>query len=148
MVFLRERCSEDGHDRVADELHDGAAVAKDGVVHGGPVLVELARQLRRIGLLGDAGVAADVGHEHRHDHALGLADLATVGAQLLRQPAGEQARERLARLLPVDDRLVEHAEPTQRALGAGGHALGQLEEHGFDLGVDGLGGAAGRLQWP
>ena len=48
------------HHRVADELHDRAALVEDGVVHLGAVLVELRRERARVGALGDARVAADV----------------------------------------------------------------------------------------
>ena len=41
VVSLRERCTEHGHDGVPDELHDGAGLAEDRVVHGGPVSAEL-----------------------------------------------------------------------------------------------------------
>ena len=52
--------AEHGHDRVADVLHDGAALAEDGPVHLGPVGVELGGQRGRVGVLGDRRVAADV----------------------------------------------------------------------------------------
>ena len=44
VVFLRDRRAEARHHRVADELHDRAAVGEDHVVHGGAVLVELIRE--------------------------------------------------------------------------------------------------------
>ncbi len=93
------------------------------LVHLGAVLVELARELRRVGALGDARVAADVGHEHGHDELFGLADGAAFVAHLLGEPAREQPAERLALLLAVDDRLVQHAQPLQRAGFAGARVL-------------------------
>ena len=38
-------------------------------------------------------------------------------------PPGQEPAERLALLLAVDDRLVQHAQPAQRAAGAGARAL-------------------------
>ena len=63
--LARDRGAEHGHDRVADVLHDGAALAEDRPVHLGPVGVELRGQRRRVGVLGDRRVAADVGHQRR-----------------------------------------------------------------------------------
>ena len=44
---------------------------------------------------------------------------AAVGAQALRQATRQEAAERLALLLTIDDRLLEQAEAAQRALLAG-----------------------------
>src|SRR3984957_18369452 len=107
VIHLFERRAEDGHDGVPDELHDGPVLAEDGVVHGGPVHVELTGQLARVGVLGDGRVRADIAHEDRDDHPLGFPDLTPVPAQLLRQAAGKETRQRLALLLAVDDRLVQ-----------------------------------------
>ena len=43
-------------------------------------------------------------------HSLGLSDAPALGAELLCQSAGQQARERLALLLTVDDGLVQQPE--------------------------------------
>ena len=56
VVGLRERRTEDRHHRVADELHHGARLAQDGLVHCGPVRVELPGELARVGVLGDGRV--------------------------------------------------------------------------------------------
>ena len=108
--------------------------AEDRPVHRGAVLVELARPAAvGRGALGDRRVAADVGHQHGDLELLGLADLAALLAELLGEAAGQQAGERLALLLAVDDRLVEHPQPAQRAVVAGRRALGQHEEEVLDL---------------
>ena len=44
MPVERFGSAEDGHHRVADVLHHGAAVSQHGIVHGLAVLVELRRQ--------------------------------------------------------------------------------------------------------
>ena len=49
---------------------------EDRGVHLGAVRVEHPRERRRIDALGDAGVAADVRHQHGDRHVLGLAELA------------------------------------------------------------------------
>ena len=142
VVRLGDRRPEDGHDRVPDELHHRAALSQDGPVHGGPVRVELAGQLARVGVLGNGRIGADIAHDDGDLHPLGLSDAPTLRAQLLRQSAGQQARERLALLLTVDDGLVEQAETRKRALVAGADALGKLQENGFHGGVDRLRGEA------
>jgi hypothetical protein len=53
VVGLRERRAEHRHDRVPDELHHGPALTEDGVVHRGPVGVELPGELAGVGALGD-----------------------------------------------------------------------------------------------
>ena len=146
VVGLRERRAEHRHHGVADELHHGAAVAEDGVVHGRPVLVELPGQVRRGDPLGDARVAADVAHQHGDLDLFGLADPSALDAQLLRQPAGQQPGEGLALLLAVDDRLVQEAQAPQRAGGAARCPLGEPEEELLDIVGDRLGRGAARCR--
>src|SRR5439155_16763009 len=67
--------------------------------------VELTGELGRVGVLGDRRVGADVGHEHGDDDPLALPDVTAVSPQLLGQAARQEARERLALLLPVDDEI-------------------------------------------
>ena len=52
-----------------------------------------------------------------------LADAPALDAELLGEPAGQQPAERLALLLAVDDRLVQHPQPAQRARRAGAGLL-------------------------
>ena len=68
----------------------------------------------------------------------------TFAAQLLGEPAREQPAQRLALLLAVDDRLVQHAQPLQRAAGRRSLAPSrQLEEELLDrVGDRGRRGAA------
>ena len=149
VVHLLERCAEHGHHRIPDELHDGAVLAEDGVVHGGAVDVELPRQLARVSMFGDGGVRADVAHQNGDDHPLGLTDLAAIAAELLGQTAGKEPRQRLPLFLAVHDRLVQQPEALQRALCAGRHTLRQLDEDCLDLGIDRFGRAAAwRRRWP
>ena len=142
VVGLGERGPEHRHHRVAHELHDGAVLVQDGPVHGRPVGVELAGQLTGVGVFGDGGVRADVAHQHGDLDDLGLADVAAVPPQLLRQSTGEQSGQGLALLLPVHDALVEQPQPTDGPLGSRRDSLGQRHEERFDLGVDRLGGGA------
>ena len=140
VVGLGERGSEDGHHRVAHELHDGPVLAQDGLVHGGPVGVELPGQLAGIGVLGDGRVGADVAHQDGHLDHLGLTDVAAIPPQLLRQSAREEAGQGLALLLPIHDALVEKPQPADGSLGSRRDPLGQLDEQRLHLGVDRLGG--------
>ena len=149
VVGLGERGPEDGHHRVAHELHDGPVLVEDGPVHGRPVGVELPGQLAGVGVLGDGGVRADVAHEHGALDHLGLADVPSVPAQLLGQPTGEEPGQRLALLLAVDDALVEQPQPTDGPVVPGRDALGQRDEQRLDLArrrprV----WCAGRRRWP
>ena len=144
VIRLRERRAEHRHDRVPHELHHRSPLTQDGVIHRGPVGIQLAGELARVGVLGDGRVGPDVAHQHGHDDALGLADLPVLLAQLLRQPAGQQPGQRLALLLPVHDGPVQQAEPLQRAGVARRHSLGQLDEDRLDFGVDGFRGRPAR----
>ena len=100
------------------------------------------------GALGDGRVAADVGHQDRDLELLGLADLPALRPELLGQPAREEAGQRLALLLAVDDGLVQHPQPTQRRCVAGRRALGQREEELLDLVAHRLGRRVPRRRWP
>ena len=126
VVVLRERRAEHRHHRVADVLHDRALLLEDGGVHLRPVLVELAGQHRGVGALGDAGVAADVGHQHGDlELARSRRSARRSSRSFSASAAGQEAAQRLALLLAVDDRLLEQPEPAQRAVVAGARALGQ-----------------------
>src|SRR5207302_9453258 len=78
-------------------------------------------------------------HQHGHHHALALADRAATTPQLLGQATRQQAAQRLALLLTVDDRLLQQAETTQRALASRTRLLRELEEQLFDRVVCSLG---------
>ncbi len=71
VVLVARRRAPDGHDRVADELLDRAAVALDDA----PGQVEVAREqvadLLRVALLGERGEADHVGEEDGDEAALG-----------------------------------------------------------------------------
>ena len=86
--------AEHGHHGVADVLHDGAAARRGWRGSSRPGAVELPGQRRRVGVLGDGRVAADVGHQHGDLEALGLADavaLRAAGARPRRRAAGGSA---------------------------------------------------------
>jgi hypothetical protein len=106
VILQRYRCTEDRHDRVADELHHRPALARDRAVHRSPVLVELSGQHARVGALSDGGVAADVRTQHRDLELIGLPDRTSLRAQQVGDAARQQAGQRFALLLAVDDGLV------------------------------------------
>ena len=100
--------------------------AEDGPVHLGAVRVELRGELRRVGVLGDGRVAADVAHQHRDLELLGLADApARAASSCSATPAGSR-RDSVS---PCSSRstiaCVQPPQPLERACRAGGHALGQ-----------------------
>ena len=70
VVLVRDRCAEDGHDRVADELLHGAAEALDLGAQARVVRGEHRAHVLRVELLGAAGEADEVGEEDRDDLAL------------------------------------------------------------------------------
>ena len=100
------------------------------------MLIELARQDRRIRILRDGRVAADVRHQHRDHQGLGLSDPPAFAAQLFGDSGGQQPAEALALLLAVDDRLVQQLEAAQGAGRSTAGRLGQLEEQPLQRLVD------------
>jgi hypothetical protein len=85
VVLVRDRCAEDGHHRVADELLDGAAEALDVRLHALVVRAQRRADVLRVGTVGPAGEADEVDEEHRDD----LSFLAGRGGRLQRLPARE-----------------------------------------------------------
>ena len=85
VVLVRDRRAPDGHDRVADELLDRAAVALDDLARE----VEVARQrvadVLRVALLGERREADEVGEQDADELALRAA-LAGVPAPARRWP--------------------------------------------------------------
>ena len=73
VVGVPDRRAENGEDRVADELVDGAAVRDDDLCHVPEVVVEDLHDAGGIATLGEARVAAQIGHED--------GDLALVAAE-------------------------------------------------------------------
>jgi hypothetical protein len=72
VVLVHHRDAEDGHDRVADELLDGAAVTFDRRAHGVEVAAHHASGRFGVEPLAHRGRARDVAEQHRH----GLSNLA------------------------------------------------------------------------
>ena len=94
---MRDGHAEDGHDRVADELLDRAAVALDGAAGGGEVAVEHAPQRLGVERLRELGRLDEVGEKDR-DRLAPLLD---------HERSGER---RLERGVLTEDRLLELAQ--------------------------------------
>ena len=69
-VITSDRNAESGHDRVADELVEHAALLLDALHHQREVLVQQAHSGGRAQPLGDRGEAADVREQHRRRDGL------------------------------------------------------------------------------
>ena len=69
IILVDDRHAEDGHDRVADELLDGAAMPLDRLACRREPGAHVAPDCLRIERLGKLGGADDVGEEDRHDPA-------------------------------------------------------------------------------
>ncbi len=70
VVLVQDRNSEYGHDRVTDELLDGAAVALDDRLHALEVACEQGTERLRVERLAERRRVCDVAEEHGHDLAL------------------------------------------------------------------------------
>ena len=70
IIFVRRRRAENGHDRVADELLDSAAVALEIAAQAVVIGPQDALDIFRIQLLGAGGEANQVGEDHADDFAL------------------------------------------------------------------------------
>ena len=90
---VAQRSAPEGHQRVADVLVDGPAVAVDHLGQWREDVVQELDQLARLEPLGDGGEVADVREEHRH-----LPGLAVHGEALrvLREGLGHLGRHVLA----------------------------------------------------
>ncbi len=97
--------AEDGHHRVADVLHHGAALGKHRIVHRLPVLTQLRGQLGGRRGLGEPGVAADVGHQDGDGEQLGAREGIGITAEPLGQAAGHQAGQPPLRRLGLAELL-------------------------------------------
>ena len=128
MVVARFGSPEHRHHRVPHVLHHRSAGPKDGAIHLRSVTVELLGEHRRVGVLGDRRVAADVAHQHGDVEAFRLADAAAPGEQLGGDAGRQQTAQRLALLLALDDRLMQPAQTIEGAGLAGGNSLGELPE--------------------
>ena len=97
IVLVRDGYAEDGHDRVADELLDRAAVALDRPAGGGEVAVEHAPQRLGVERLRELGRLDEVGEEDRD----------RLAPFLEHDRSGER---RLERSVLAQDRLLELAQ--------------------------------------
>ncbi len=97
IVLVRHRYAEDGHDRVADELLDRAAVALDRPAGGGEVAVQHAPQRLGVERLRELGRLDEVGEEDRD----------RLAPFLEPDRSGER---RLERSVLAQDRLLELAQ--------------------------------------
>jgi hypothetical protein len=66
VVLVHHRDTEDGHDGVADELLDGAAVALDGLPHGAEVVGHDAPRRLGVEAFAHCGGAGDIAEDNRH----------------------------------------------------------------------------------
>ena len=77
--------AEDGHDGVADEFIEHAALLGQGIDHQGEIFVEQADDALRSQLFGQGGEAADVGEEDGGLHRLAAQEVRARGQQLVGQ---------------------------------------------------------------
>ena len=70
VVLVRDRCAEHRHDRIADELLDGAAVALELGAHLRVVRLQQPAHVLRVHALGARGEADEVAEEAGDDLAL------------------------------------------------------------------------------
>ena len=96
VVLMCKRRPEDGHDRVADELLDRAAVALDDRLHPREVAGKQRTYCLRVGRLPERRRADDVAEENRHDLA------ARGSAHDYRCPAVGAKLERLSGLVAAN----------------------------------------------
>ena len=70
MILMRNRCAEQRHNAVAQDLVDRALVAMHGIHHDADRSVEDAARFFRVGAFDDLERAFDVGEQHRDVLAL------------------------------------------------------------------------------
>ena len=120
VVLVGQRGAEEGHDRVADELLHGAAVALELGLQAGVVRRQHPAHVLGVELLGAAGEADEVGEEHRDDLAL-LEDRRLILAGLEGGPArgteGQAESHDLA-ARPAGAPELEAAAPAEQRPGA------------------------------
>ncbi len=75
VVLTSDRCAPDGHDRVADELLDRAAIASDHVPREFEVGGERLAHLLRVALLGEGREADEIREKHAHQAPFGSGGL-------------------------------------------------------------------------
>ena len=137
VVVARLGRTEHRHHRIAHVLHHRSARVEDRTVHLGAVAVELLGEHRRVGVLGDGRVAADVAHQHRDVEPLGLAEPRPPASGCVGDAGGQQPGQRLALLLALDDRRVQPAQAVESAGLAGRDSLGEAAEQPLDARLDG-----------
>ena len=117
VIAMRDRQTEHGHHRVADELLDGAAVALDDFASGGEVAAHQAAQLFRIERLAERGRPRHVGEEDGHQPSLLGHRRPSVIARWYAarslgrsEPAGSPGRAARRGGLPVDGAFEHHLD--------------------------------------
>ena len=114
VVLVQHRDAEDGHDCVADELLDRAAVALDDRLHALEVAREQRPQCLRVERLAELGRAGDVAEEHGHRLAL-LAGLLRHGEGRSASVTEASALAVLGAALTGRSAWVESRRPPARA---------------------------------
>ena len=116
IVLVRDRRAEHGHDRVADELLDGASEALELRAHLRVVRLEQAAHVLRVHALGACGEADEVAEEAGDDLAL-----LARGRLRLERGRALRAEARVIRVLAAaagaglhaaEDRRAGHARPS------------------------------------
>ena len=118
---MRDRCAEDGHDGVADELLHDAAELLDAVLRGRVVALERVADVLGIGAVGARREALEVDEEHRDELALlaraGVVEPCTAGVAEARM-GGVRLAAALARdLQRVRGRRHPWSVPGQASMG-------------------------------
>ena len=123
VLGIVDRCAPAGHDRVADELVERAAVAKDHVHLLREIAVEQLDHLLRRARFRQRREAADVGEQQRHFAAFARAGQAALGHDLLdhvriHEPAelahGRFARSAFVHVVAQRSRQEERPREQQR----------------------------------
>ncbi len=151
VVGLRDRRAEHRHHRVADELHDRAALAEDGPVHRGAVHVELPGQLARVGVLGDGRVRRGCRSSARSPSTPSVSPIGRPLARAASRPRRRAAAGTASRPAPRGRRWPRAAAAAGAARPAfpADTPCGQLHEQRLDLGVHRLGRCVLRpRRWP
>ena len=126
VVFVCDRCPEEGEQRVACELLDIALIASDEAAESRDDGVDDLEQLLRVEAVGERGEPGDVG-EKRRDEAPFLGELATRLDQVVGDLFGDEAAEGVGHVsFGFARRRLGFGAPRCTAMPAETHPLGVL----------------------